>query len=170
MDCCQGSGRIWAALGEEFSVASYWPLDQKSKKGRLKIDSSRVLAQPGWTQNVIDVDTYGAPWRHWLALLPNVQRPVTVFLTSGRGGPNRIRLGDDELDAMGLTLPRVRRMSGAITHTLGDLAARFLLSAPDRFRLTVSEAVEAAGRNARYFGLRLEPAGLPLLTSAGANE
>ena len=83
MDCCQGSGLIWAQLKQEFQLSSYWGLDVKKRKGRLTISSERVLAQAGWSQNVIDIDTYGAPWKHWNALLPNLNAPTTVFLTIG---------------------------------------------------------------------------------------
>src|SRR5262245_28997543 len=83
-DACQGSGVLWSHLRREFVVASYWGVDQKAKAGRLKIDSVRLLEAGLIGQNVIDVDTYGAPWKHWEALLPFVQRPTTVFLTIGR--------------------------------------------------------------------------------------
>lgn len=81
LDCCQGSGLLWGELRREFSDCDYWGVDLKPKSGRLKIDSVRILAQPGWTQNVIDIDTYGSPFKHWAAMLPNVTRPLTVFLT-----------------------------------------------------------------------------------------
>lgn len=75
LDCCQGDGVIWKTLRREFTIAGYWGVDTKRKPGRLRLDSSRILAQAGWLQNVVDIDTYGSPWRHWLAMLPNVKRP-----------------------------------------------------------------------------------------------
>lgn len=158
LDCCQGGGVLWRKLREEFAVSSYWGLDLKPKKGRLKLDSVRVLAQSGWPQNVVDVDTYGSPWRHWEAMLPNVTRPVTVFLTIGRGGPNMIRLGRQELLAMGMTIPRVHQMSGAITHRLAEIAVRYCLAMACESGIIQVEAVEAVSDgNARYIGVRLEP-------------
>lgn len=62
LDCCQATGFLWRTLRQEFPIASYWGLDLKPKKGRLQIDSTRVLEQNGWKQNVVDVDTYGSPW------------------------------------------------------------------------------------------------------------
>lgn len=159
MDCCQGGGLMWHTLRDEFPVASYWGLDVKPKKGRLKLDSARVLAQAGWTQNVIDIDTYGSPWKHWLAMLPNITRPTTVFLTIGRGGPNIIRLGNNELLAMGMRMPSLFKMSGAITHRLADLASRFLLAEVYKNGILIKEAIESfPQRNARYIGLHLEKA------------
>ena len=158
LDCCQGGGLLWNRLRDEFATMSYWGLDVKPKKGRLKLDSARILAQPGWPQDVVDVDTYGSPWKHWAAMLPNVARPMTVFLTIGRGGPNRIRLGRAELDAMGLTLPTVRKMSGAITHNLAEIAVSYCLAMSCDYGIILMEAVEAvSGGNARYIGVRLEP-------------
>lgn len=156
LDCCQGSGLLWRRLREEFAVASYWGLDLKPQKGRLKLDSVRVLAQPGWDQNVIDVDTYGAPWKHWLALLENVQLPATVFLTIGQnkmvggfqGAPPR-----ELVDA--LNLPS--QLPPSIAAKLWDVGAKSLLAMGCVGRTMVAEAVEAVSDgNARYIGVRLE--------------
>ena len=158
LDCCQGGGVLWKELRKEFPVASYWGLDLKPKKGRLKLDSVRVLQQPGWPQNVVDVDTYGSPWKHWEAVLPNITRPVTVFLTIGRGGPNMIRLGREELLAMGMTITRVHQMSGAITHRLAIMAVNYCLARSWERGVIQVEAVEAVSDgNARYIGVHLRP-------------
>ena len=163
LDCCQGGGRIWTSLARDFEV-DCWGLDLKPKKGRLRLDSIRVLAQSGWTQDVIDIDTYGSPWKHWRAMLPNVKKPTTVFLTYGTAGPNQVHLGREELDAIGITFDRVRKMSGAITHRLLPLAIPYCLSAASRHGLRIVEAQEAiSDGNARYFGLRLEPAAQSLI-------
>jgi len=161
LDCCQGKGILWRRLQQEFTVADYWGVDEKPKRGRLRIDSIKILAQPGWPQNVVDVDTYGSPWKHWLAMLPNVSRPMTVFLTLGVGGPGRIRLGKPELLAMGMTMPSLLSMSGAITHPLNRLATHYCLSKADEIGLTIIEAMEAYETinmwSTRYIGVRLEP-------------
>jgi hypothetical protein len=83
LDCCQGDGKIWQQLRSEYEIKSYWGVDYKKKKGRLAIDSKRLLSSSGLSQNVIDVDVYGSPWGHWLELIKNVHRPTTVFLTIG---------------------------------------------------------------------------------------
>lgn len=158
MDCCQGSGVIWSRLRKEFEVIEYFGLDVKPKAGRLKVDSTRVLAQHGWCQTVIDVDTYGSPFKHWNAMLPNIFRPTTVFLTIGRGGLNMIRLAREELSAMGITMPMIHRLSGAITRNLGELSIRHSLARAARYGLEITEAVEAvSGGNARYVGVRVSP-------------
>lgn len=105
LDCCQGSGVIWNRLAAEFSIESYWGVDLKPKAGRLKIRSERILAQAGWTENVIDIDTYGSPWKHWESLLPNVRQAVTVFLTIGQWQMGTDKIILERLGIAGLTIP-----------------------------------------------------------------
>ena len=151
LDCCQATGFLWRTLRAEFPVASYWGLDLKPKKGRLKLDSVRVLEQRGWNQNVIDVDTYGSPWKHWAALLPNVKQPTTVFLTIGQ-----ISMGTDCLIPAILGLGELPVPPG-IALKLHDMALAHLLGAASQKGLKIIEAQEAAGgkSNARYIGLHL---------------
>ncbi|MCP4427166.1 MAG: hypothetical protein GY803_21985 [Chloroflexi bacterium] len=160
-DACQGDGVIWRTLRQEYEVTNYWGVDEKPKKGRIKIDSVRVLGQPGWPEDVIDIDTYGSPWKHWLAMLPHVERPLTAFLTVGSGGPGRVRLGREELLAMGITIDSVLGMSGAITHNLIELAMRYALAAAYDYGLRIVEAQETMTSDSkwrtRYIGVRLEP-------------
>jgi len=86
LDCCQASGTIWKALREHYEVKSYWGLDKAKKRGRLVMDSTRVVATS--VDDVVDIDTYGSPWKHLLFLLDSPKRPVTVFLTFGSSGMN----------------------------------------------------------------------------------
>jgi hypothetical protein len=159
MDACAGSGVLWGQLRTEFALASYWQMDLKPKKGRLKIDSVRVLSQKGWTQNVVDCDTYGSPWSHWLALLPTCQPPLTVFLTVGC--PNIGMMQKNSIVEEILGLSKLKRevpgtISGRLNHTIG---AEFLLAQAFNHGLQIVEAVEAiSDGTARYFGVRLEKA------------
>jgi len=153
LDCCMGSGFIWKALRHEWRVAEYVGLDVKPKKGRLKIDSARYLEAGGWSHDVIDVDTYGSPWRHWLAVLRFAPDACTVFLTiglvrMGGGGllPNVIR------DLLGLPPSVPAGIQGRL-HGPGERAA--LGVALRNFEIV--EAVEAESHgNARYIGVRLQ--------------
>lgn len=149
LDCCQGEGVLWSQLRREFAVASYWGLDLKPKKGRLKLNSARILQQGGWPQNVIDIDTYGSPWKHWDAMVFNVVRPLTVFLTIGQW-----QAGTDRkiLEALGLGELKVPPGIACKLHQLG---LRYLLC---RDGIRIIEAVEAKSNgSARYVGVRLEP-------------
>ena len=159
LDCCQGSGVLWKKLRQEFPLAGYMGVDLKPKKGRLKIDSSRILAQPGWPQDVIDVDTYGNPWKHWFALLDHCVRPLTVFLTWGSvaNGPGS-KASDEELDALGMRPLKGNLPASFTLKIIRPLSFSYCLHVCSRYKLSLVEAVEAASDgNARYVGVRLEP-------------
>lgn len=156
LDCCQGEGVLWRQLRREFSLAGYWGVDLKKKKGRLKLDSVRILQQPGWPQNVVDVDTYGSPWKHWEAMLPNIRQPTTVFLTVGL-----VRMGGggglDRVAVKALGLERLAVPPG-IAGKLHDMALRHVLTNSSERGIRIIEAVEAVSTgNARYIGVRLAP-------------
>lgn len=161
LDCCQGSGVIWSHLRREFRVASYWGVDVKPKRGRLKIDSVRILQQSGWTQNVIDADTYGSPWKHWAALLPNLSRPTTVFLTIGQVATGTVGSLDKKCyQAAGLEFPTLKVPAGFGVKLAAVLTEFVLMKIPPTVRMVEALEAEAKG-NARYIGVRLEPCATP---------
>jgi hypothetical protein len=155
-DCCQGSGKLWSTLRHEFAGVTYWGVDVKPKKGRLKLDSVRVLQQPGWTEDVVDVDTYGSPWRHWSALLPNVTKSTTVFLTIGA----TMSVGSVDayaLAAMGLGFKRLP-LPTSMRGKLSAFSLPYCLSVVRGHGLQIVEAIEAVSDgNARYVGVRISP-------------
>jgi hypothetical protein len=157
-DCCQGSGVLWGKLREEFPVKSYWGVDVKPKRGRLKIDSRRVVCQPGLQCNVIDIDTYGMPWDHWVGLLPNIVEPTTVFLTVGlvtMGGGSAL----SKTVRRSLGIPEEWPLSPVFTDELVRLSVQqFLTLTAGAWH--VADAWESTpGRHARYIGLRVNCAG-----------
>lgn len=158
VDCCQATGRIWGVLRNEVAITNYWGMDAIAKPGRLKLQSERYLAQAGWPENVVDIDTYGVPWKHWIAMLPNVVRPTTVFLTIGRiaiaGGSI---LSRQEEDAIGLRFPTLP-VPQAFGKRISEVAVSYLLARCCDFATIAVDAVEAVSSgNARYIGVRLEP-------------
>ena len=119
-DCCQGSGKIWGTLRQEFTLEAYWGVDLEPKAGRLKIDSTRILAAPGWPFDVIDIDTYGKPWAQWEALLPHVTRPTSVIMTWGQLGFTALE--HDSFAVLGIPFPIP--VAVGFGHNLVELAAR----------------------------------------------
>lgn len=154
-DCCQGEGVIWSKMREEFRLSSYWGVDIKPKRGRLKVDSVRVVCQPGLKANVIDIDTYGLPWAHWVGLLPNIVEPTTVFLTVGLA-----------TTAGGAPLPKVVRHSlgiggdwvvpNAFTEQLLKLTTHHYLAMESETGYRVVEAFSASNSKTTYIGVRLD--------------
>ena len=154
-DCCQGSAVIWTKLRSEHPIASYWGVDMKPKAGRLKIDSVRVLEQPGWREDVIDVDTYGAPWKHWLAILRNAKGPTTVFLTLGQhgAGGGMTAMQNVVRDTLALPPSTPPMLAAKVAYLATD---RMLAKALPRWR--IEECLEAPpGERARYIGVRISP-------------
>jgi|ERR1051326_9168295 hypothetical protein len=152
-DAFQAKGLLWSVLRKEFPLASYWGVDVVEKKGRIKIESSRVLSQAGWRENIIDLDAYGSPWKHWLGTLAAADHSLTVFLTLGsRKGIQRRPLSKMEKHLLEIPfeLPR------AIGASLVPLTLNWML-AQACARFDVAEALEAVpSTTARYFGARLE--------------
>ena len=157
-DCCQGSGVIWNSLKEEYPISNYWGVDLKPKKGRLKIDSVRILQQPGLDANVIDIDTYGSPWKHWTAILPRISSPKTIFLTIGQW-----QMGTDSEMCVNLGLGNLK-VSPGILMKLHELGQRYLISKGNRNGLKIvccKESVSGGSppSNAQYIGLHIIPEG-----------
>lgn len=162
LDCCQGSGKLWAILLKDYPVDTYWGLDKKPKKGRLMIDSERVLQSGKWAADIIDVDTYGSPWAHWLELLRTGTNPLTVFLTIGvmRTSPSS-RMGGGGImqtqvrDALGLGHLK-HKVPNAIQGRLHDFIVSYCLRLAIRHGWRIVECQEAFPRKARYIGIRME--------------
>jgi len=165
MDCCSGSGRLWFQLRREFVIASYWAIDVKPKAGRLKVDSARVLAQPGWAENVIDIDTYGSPWKHWAAMLPNIGIPTTVFLTVGRRNIAHANASPTNIPWADYAIVGAEQVARAIPPGTRHVLFRSTLELIAATHLSraliygkVVECREAATASlTRYIGVRLEP-------------
>lgn len=155
LDCCQATGAIWRELRKRVAVRSYWGVDLVPRHGRLRADSVRILAQPGWRQDVIDCDVYGSPWAHWFAMLPNVVRPTTVFLTVAQ-----IRIGAPALllSALGVRFKRLR-MPPSLGGQLIERGVVACLAAAREHGLELPEVAECPnpGGMARYIGVRLIP-------------
>jgi hypothetical protein len=153
-DAFQAKGLLWSILREEFPLTSYWGVDLVEKKGRVKVDSARVLVQPGWNANIVDLDAYGSPWKHWLGVIWNSPGSVTVFFTVGsKNGLMARNISAFEKKLLGIPF---RKLPGRLGKTLDRLVLDFMLGeALERF--DVIEATEALpSTTARYFGVRLE--------------
>ena len=153
VDCCMGSGFIWRELRKEWRISSYVGLDVKRKKGRLRIDSARYLAAGGWTHDVVDIDTYGSPWKHWVEVLRNMPASCTVFLTIGREMKGINILDNIAIRALGLEGMSVPKTIIAI---LSDISISYCLAMCYDYGIIPEESVEAESTsNARYVGVRL---------------
>lgn len=159
-DAVAGDGGLWKELRKLPAVANYWGVDSAPKTGRLKVDAVRVLSQPGWRYNVVDIDTAGQPWKHWLALLPNVSRPTTVFMTLGRPHAGR-PLSDIEREALGLEFPSLKLPAGFTKAVIGRSLYPLLKRAEAfQLRLVETQIVRPPG-GGTFVGVHLYPLGVP---------
>lgn len=154
LDCCQGSKKIWGTLLAEYPTR-YLGVDVKEKKGRLKIESQRILGQPGWYYDVIDIDTYGSPWEHWENALRFSTHDLTIFLTIGMvkvmGGQTSSAvmrwLG---LDSFSPKIP------SSLASKCSAMAIPYCLARAGRHGFEIVEAMAAErSKNAEYIGIRL---------------
>lgn len=149
VDCFSGGEAIWSRLRREFSVREYLALDVKEKRGRLKLDSLRYL-QGEWDHDVIDLDAYGSPWRHWNEVLVR-KRSCIVFLTVGS---TMFRAQQKEAVAqLGITFD----IPPGLQMHLEELVLERQLTRYADFGLACEHAMEAEnpGGSARYFGMKL---------------
>lgn len=150
-DCFSGEREaIWTQLRKEFNIGDYLALDVKAKPNRLKLDSLRYLQNQLWTHDVIDLDAYGSPWRHWFEVLRRGQSCL-VFLTIGN---TMFRQQQSEgLAALGITF----EIPGGLHAAVSAIVAEYSLAACLQ-KFTVIKAIEALnpGGNARYIGIQLE--------------
>ena len=160
-DACQGTGLIWRHLAREYKLTRYWGVDKREKRGRLAVDSARILGQPGLQENVIDIDTYGLPWKHYAALLQNINEPTTVFLTIGfvamMGGGGRSSM---EAAAFGMSGQLLELCPPGLLAKLHKHSLSYCLTSGCDHDTLLIEAAEGFPRapHARYIGVRLQPA------------
>lgn len=156
MDCCQGDAMIWRRLRKEYNVETYFGIDVKPCTGRIKLDSVRVLRQTGWPENVIDVDTYGSPIKHLRAIVQNIDKPLTVFLTYGMvligGGQN---LDQSARDLFGLDKLKLAPPMTAIANLLYKHISLLMTRACNG--VNIIEGQRVTGRHVHYVGLRMQP-------------
>lgn len=155
IDCCQGDKRIWNELLPHHPEAKYLGVDIKNKKGRLAIDSQRLLNQPGWNFDVIDIDTYGSPWAHWSSLLRYGKTGLTVFLTIGLVKIMGGRLSKEVIAWLGF-----KSFDPPIPTSLASkcnaIALPYCLKQAEKHGYILHEVLEAPpAKNARYIGIRL---------------
>lgn len=154
MDCFSGEAEaIWSVLRKEFRVAEYLALDIKRKKGRLAIDSLKILKGQRWEHDVIDLDAYGSPWEHWGEVLKSTRhQEITIFLTIGTS-----MLGS--LSRWALKSLGVPENTPVGMHRqLSEKCVSSCLSKLYNYGWMVASAHEALnpGGNARYMGVTLK--------------
>lgn len=160
LDCCCADQQLWTLLRAEFPC-KYLGVDKEKKRNQLVMQSERLLQLPRLPYDVIDVDTYGQPWKHWRALLPNLVKPVTVFLTIGQIRFNGIgAVGSEDpwvFEAMGAKFERLK-IPASFGYRIAARGVPFCLAWAYKFDLKIESVAEAPrSKNARYLAVRVTP-------------
>ena len=116
-------------------------------------NKTSVFSRPANTDGYFDIDTYGNPWDHWVALLPNVSARMLVFLTVGSYG-GLGRLSKTALRVLGLASIHVPPV---IQPRLLDRSINACLALPLKRGLSVTVWTTKASKNAQYFAALVEP-------------
>jgi hypothetical protein len=141
-------------LLKEYSPA-YLGVDVKEKKGRLRIDSEKILAQPGWNYDVIDIDTYGSPWGHWENALRFSGHDLTIFLTIGMVKVGGGQTSNEVMRWLGFDAfsPKI---PSSLASKCSALAIPYCLARALRHNFQIVEALSAErSKSAEYIGVRL---------------
>jgi hypothetical protein len=151
-DCCSGSGKIWNVLRKDF-VCRYMATDLSPRRaGAIKVESSRIFDIPGWTFDVIDIDTYGEPWRHYEKICNTAANSLTVFLTVGSVTAFGGHCSKYIYKALGLPDDTPSTLAVQVGREMMDRLIWFPLG---RLQLAECREIPTDG-NVRYIGLRLE--------------
>ena len=67
------------------SASSVYRIRPEAEEWTAENRPARMLAVAPLQYDIIDIDTYGEPWRHYFAAAESMRAPATVFLTSGNG-------------------------------------------------------------------------------------
>jgi hypothetical protein len=156
LDCCAGQQKIWKRLRSRYDV-DYLGCDTKVIPGTLHVDSAIYLnSGNGATFDVIDIDTYGCPFRHLEAAAPHVKKPTTFFVTYGHNGMTTPQAA--ELKALGITFKAPQSLVRmASTELLGELLASLLLPNVIEYAAETEGGKGRATTFVRYIGLRVVP-------------
>lgn len=154
-DCCAGDKVVWGNLLCDFPKLNYVGFDVKHKRYAFRIDSARILDLP-CSFDVVDIDTYGEPWKHYFNMLKNNAKDfVVVFLTIGfiraaGGGNSSLLARKIFFGAAANSIPR----SYASDYIFKN--ANFLIAKAFDYQYDIIEAQEAfPEENARYIGVAL---------------
>ena len=162
LNCCEGEDNVlWGWLRREVRVRAYLGLDLKKRRLGLRMDSARFLAEAAWRFDMIDIDTYGSPFAHLMALLDNFRVPaVTVAWTWGlaRLTPGGERGNLDGATTRLLGLDSVAKVAPvSLLAQAKPLALGLWLTECRNRNILVHGLCEALpSRRARYLGARLE--------------
>ena len=154
LDLCAGEGAVWRAMKKTVKIADYVPVDISPRlPGTLQGDvmDDRFLSAFDLSQfTVIDIDTYGEPWKPWRHVFERLQKKTAVFLTHGAvSSPGGANISDFAREAMGIP----KSWDVPMKRELALFAARYLLLGGEGAVCSISKGWKVSLENVTYYGL-----------------
>lgn len=158
LDCCAGAGVIWEYLLLHRPEIEYTAIDDHGTLGAIPADSLPLIPILGRDCDVIDIDTYGSPWEHWVSVLRDTPpRPLTVCLTFGASMLGALTV--ESLKAIGMHSAMARTVPIGMHKAIGMLLPTYMMALPPMLGWRVEYHAESRrGKTARYIGVRLQAA------------
>lgn len=154
LDLCAGEGQVWRTMREHVKLADYIPVDIAPRlPGTILGDATdeRFLSAFDLGRfTVIDIDTYGEPWKPWRHILERLKQKTAVFLTHGAvSSPGGANISTFAREAMGIP----ESWDVPMKRDLALFAARYLLLG----RGGIMKGWKVSLENVSYYGLICEP-------------
>ena len=153
LDLCAGEGAIWRGLRGRLKLADYVPVDLAPRLPGTQVGDvtdDRFLAAFDLSRfNVVDIDTYGEPWKPWRYIYERLTRKTAVFLTHGAvSSPGGSNISKFVLERLGIPLD----WKIPLKRELSLFAARYLLLAPSS-TARITAGWKVCLQNVTYYGL-----------------
>jgi len=157
LDLCCGEGLVWRRMRQHVKMKRYLGVDNKPRmpgvlRGDL-LDDRFLEALPFHQFNVVDVDTYGEPWKPWRFLYEHLAQRTAVFLTHGfASSPGGSEVSSFVRDRLGIPLA----WNIPMNRELALFAAPYCLLSPSPAGV-IAKAWKISQQNVAYYGMICVP-------------
>ena len=154
LDLCAGEGLVWRTMKRFVKLADYVPVDISPRlPGTLHGDvmEDRFLSAFDLTHyTVIDIDTYGEPWKPWRHIYERLTRATAVFLTHGAvSSPGGANISQFAREALGIP----SSWEVPMKRDLALFAARYMLLGGEPAICSIRKGWKVSLENVSYYGL-----------------
>jgi hypothetical protein len=158
LDLCAGEGSVWRAMRQHAKLDDYVPVDLEPRlPGTIvgNVKDERFLSAFDLSRfNIIDIDTYGEPWKPWAFLQEHLTAATAIFLTHGAvSTPGGAKVSNFVLERLGIpptwAIPMKRDLS--------EFAAPYMLHPGKSARTRIAKGWKVSLHNVTYYGLICEP-------------
>lgn len=158
LDLCAGEGVVWRTMRHHAKLDDYVPVDLAPRlPGTIvgDVKDERFLSAFDLSRfNIIDIDTYGEPWKPWSFIQEHLRTPTAIFLTHGAvSTPGGSHVSNFVLQRLGIPVS----WNIPMKRDLSEFAAPYMLH-PGRYaRTLIAKAWKVSLHNVTYYGLICEP-------------